>query len=898
MSKHFKFSVIMPIYNVEDYLEEAILSVVNQTIGFEDNIQLILVNDGSPDNSGEICKKYKELYPENTVYVEKENGGVSSARNLGIEYVEAKYVNFFDSDDKWEETAFEKAYDFFEEHFDETDVVSARIKFFEAIEGYHTLDYKFNKGARIANLREKIETFLMQSTTATTFIKSSAVGDIRFDSRLTNGEDSLFINSILLKKCKLGLLPEAVYLYRKREAGTSIVDKQLHTKSFYTDPLVYYHLALFERSKELYGEVLPFIQAMVAYDLMWRFSNPYMKETLNEEEQKVYEERVRQILLQIDDEIIMRQPRQGSIVKQSDAMYYKYGKDLYEDIRLENGVLMYKNFKIFTIIKNKSKVVQLVTAKAENGYMTVEMLVAKWVLNCGKECELVLKANNKPLAPKFSKYSITKTNTRDGIGDYYTLAKWKVKISDYIKKKGDTLTLLPEIIIDSHSSVMSLYYGKFVSSTNHFEPIYTRVDDYLIRGYEHSVKIYYPKHVELMCKKWDKDCINFLKSIGREDIIDLRYKRLPAFQKKNRKRGKIWLVSDRIDNAGDNGEVLFKYICEHKPEGVRPMFVIGSIAREEVKERLRGIGEVLIAEDEDYPLYFLSCEKIISSSAGEFTINPFAGDRVYYADLFKFKYYFMNHGVNCGDCSMWLNRFNKGIDIMFSTGVSERQNVIDRDYNYSPEQLVITGLARFDALYEDTKKQLLILPSWRRAYKNCYDDKTSSIYYDGFKETEYYKFYNGLINDERLLKVMREKGYNGLFCLHPIFMKQSVDFVKNDVFDINSGFVDYNKVFAESSLMVTDYSTIAFDFAYLSKPIVYTQFDKEEFYANQIYDECFDYEKEGFGPICTDLDSAVNELIRIIENDCKNDYIDRVNSFFVNHDKNNAKRILEAVLKN
>ena len=84
--KEFKFSIVMPIYNVEEYLENAINSVINQTIGFENNIQLILVNDGSPDNSDEICKKYKEKYPENIVYVIKENGGISSARNEGFKH--------------------------------------------------------------------------------------------------------------------------------------------------------------------------------------------------------------------------------------------------------------------------------------------------------------------------------------------------------------------------------------------------------------------------------------------------------------------------------------------------------------------------------------------------------------------------------------------------------------------------------------------------------------------------------------------------------------------------------------------------------------------------------------------------------------------------------------------
>ena len=264
--------------------------------------------------------------------------------------------------------------------------------------------------------------------------------------------------------------------------------------------------------------------------------------------------------------------------------------------------------------------------------------------------------------------------------------------------------------------------------------------------------------------------------------------------------------------------------------------------------------------------------------------------------MFKFRYYFTNHGVNCGDCSKWLNKFNKKIDIFFITGKKEKQRIIDDGYLYTEDQLITTGLPRYDLLYEDTKKQILILPTWRRAIKESYDINTSSVYFDGFVNTDYFKFYNGLINDERLLNAMREKGYKGLFCLHPIHMKQSVDFQANDVFSVNDGFVDYNKVFAESSVLVTDYSTIAFDFAHLCKPIVYSQFDKEEFYENQVYDQSFDYETEGFGPICSDKDSVVDELIALMENDCENKYMDRVNGFFAYLDNNNCKRAYDVIV--
>ena len=82
-SKIYDFSVIMAVYNVEVYLRQAIDSVISQTLGFE-KIQLILVDDGSSDKSGEICEKYASEYPDNIIVIHKENGGVASARNEGL----------------------------------------------------------------------------------------------------------------------------------------------------------------------------------------------------------------------------------------------------------------------------------------------------------------------------------------------------------------------------------------------------------------------------------------------------------------------------------------------------------------------------------------------------------------------------------------------------------------------------------------------------------------------------------------------------------------------------------------------------------------------------------------------------------------------------------------------
>lgn len=107
--KQYKISVVTAVYNVEQYLEEMIESIIRQSIGFE-NIQLILIDDGSQDLSGSICDSYAAKYPENIIVVHKENGGVSSARNEGLNHISGAYINFTDADDFLEIDALEKMY--------------------------------------------------------------------------------------------------------------------------------------------------------------------------------------------------------------------------------------------------------------------------------------------------------------------------------------------------------------------------------------------------------------------------------------------------------------------------------------------------------------------------------------------------------------------------------------------------------------------------------------------------------------------------------------------------------------------------------------------------------------------------------------------------------------------
>ena len=194
MDYGFKFSVIMPIYNTEEYLEEAIESIVNQDIGFLENVKLILIDDGSKDNSYEICQRYKDKFPNNIVALSKENGGQGSARNLGLEHVDSEYITFLDSDDKLSLNALSVVYDFFSDHEGEIDIVSIPLVFFDAREGDHILNYKF-KTERIVDLEKSPK--YPQLAINSSFIKSEAFKDYRFNTNLVTGEDAIIVNKIL-----------------------------------------------------------------------------------------------------------------------------------------------------------------------------------------------------------------------------------------------------------------------------------------------------------------------------------------------------------------------------------------------------------------------------------------------------------------------------------------------------------------------------------------------------------------------------------------------------------------------------------------------------------------------------------------------------------------------------
>ncbi|MED1817584.1 glycosyltransferase family 2 protein [Bacillus subtilis] len=263
------FSLIIPVYNAEKYLLETINSVINQTLDFEKYVQVILIDDGSTDDSKKICEELQKKYPNNINYKRINNTGPSAARNMGLKLVNetSEYIGFLDSDDKLSLEALYQVKSFFEAMGSKVNIAVLPIHYFGCREGEHKLNYRFLKGNRVVNILNEYDA--PQYFIGGSFFKKSLLQKYgsKFNEDLDFWEDALFMNKLILNESCYGVVANGKYFYRKRFESNSLVDTSWSSKKRYTDFLKNSYSVLFEWSKEIYGEILPYVQYLTAYHI-------------------------------------------------------------------------------------------------------------------------------------------------------------------------------------------------------------------------------------------------------------------------------------------------------------------------------------------------------------------------------------------------------------------------------------------------------------------------------------------------------------------------------------------------------------------------------------------------------------------------------------------------------
>lgn len=899
----YKFSFVTPIYNSEAYLDEMIRSIIGQSIGFQKNVQMVLVNDGSTDRSEEICLKYKKKYPNNIKYIKKENGGVSSARNRGLEEVEGEFIGFVDSDDRISKNSLKAIYRYAKMASQDVNVIAISMKnVFDSGEiTEHPLNGKTERGTRTIDLASEGDIH-PQSNSASAFFRFSAIKNHRFDTKLHHGEDGKFVNTIIAKTFKIGVVPEAVYYYSRHESGLS--SSNAISDDYYFDMPRRYLLYMLKKYKKEKGSVPIYIQNIALYDLQWRIRQIDYSYLESKGRLKEYKKILIEVLSYIDDENIINFKQNLNLSYRLHMLKLKHGgKNIFDKLNYQkDGTLLLKDKAVFDI---RNLIVWLRFIKIEKGNLILEGSLSGYK---DDEVNPFVLAENKeyPLSVKKDK----------------GLATWSLGEIIYVPMSFSVKLPISEVISKE------IKFGLRIKNNSKkyvVKKIWDRPTNRFCSGMDGSYQILFDKK-RYIARKWNQKIILDDMTFASTFKAELRtIKRLVKLTKWNLlgyrilfwflypilTKRKTWLISDREDSGGDNGDYFFQYAISKKEKNKpRVYFSINKESQRFSEMRMKRL-PVISFGSAKHKIVSLFCDIRISSHFDMYQTHPFGIDNKYVHGLMRSKFVYLEHGVLASDLSKILNKNSKNISLITAASLMELKELVDtKKYGYTGKEVKITGHPRMDArlkLKNPVKKEIAIAPTWRMnlAGKPILKNGVSvgnREYSKKFKDSDYYKFYASILKNEELKNYAKKSGYLIKFYIHPSHYKQYKDFMdlSDEVVRIMSPPHDYEAALVESSIMITDYSGVAFDFAYLNKPVIYTQFDKKDFYKNHSYTKgLFDFEKHGFGPVFYHDLEAIQGVIDLIDEDAKNPkkYEKRVEKFFSYRDGNSAKRIYDEIKK-
>ena len=351
----------------------------------------------------------------------------------------------------------------------------------------------------------------------------------------------------------------------------------------------------------------------------------------------------------------------------------------------------------------------------------------------------------------------------------------------------------------------------------------------------------------------------------------------------------IYIVAERGTDARDNGYYMFRFLCQKHPE-LEVYYIISKSSAD--REKLLDLGNVVHHGSLKHYLLFIAAQYKISTHIMGF--SPNIGFYSKFADKLHVKGYrvFLQHGIIPNDLpGLYAEKTNLQL---FVCGAKPEYDYVRSTFGYQNGEVKYTGLARYDGLHDlELKNQILCMPTWRSYLK--FGSKV------GVAESEYVKRWNRLINHPRIISALKERNVKLVFYPHyemqpyiSSFQAQSEQVIIAD-FD----HYDVQTLLKESRLLITDYSSVFFDFAYMKKPCVYYQFDQEKFFKWHYQKGYFDYELAGFGEVVKGEEDAVDAILSYIENHfaMKSEYRVRTESFFPLHDMQNCQRIYEEIQK-
>lgn len=358
----------------------------------------------------------------------------------------------------------------------------------------------------------------------------------------------------------------------------------------------------------------------------------------------------------------------------------------------------------------------------------------------------------------------------------------------------------------------------------------------------------------------------------------------------------LWLICEKYcEMAQDNAFYFFKYCMDNLTESEKKhiYYVIDNKAAD---------SKALIPYQNNV-IQFMSFKYMIWLCAAQYLISTDAIRHFYIWDspnsVYKVLYQmrkhliFLQHGVTgFKQCHNTYRKSGNNTMTLFVTTSPHEKEIIKTYFGYDDQEIIVTGFPRWDVLRDTSSihnKRILIMPTWRKWLED--------VSHQGFTSSEYYKNYRELLNSPRLKQILQSHNITLDFYLHPKFREYIGIFSTNNpnINMIGFGEQPLNQLLMNCNMLITDYSSVAWDVFYQKKPVIFYTFDLDTY--NQHHGSYMDLRTEAFGDLVVSTEQLLDKIQQYISNDFKESQLaaNKRDTLLPIRDQENSKRIYEAI---
>lgn len=358
----------------------------------------------------------------------------------------------------------------------------------------------------------------------------------------------------------------------------------------------------------------------------------------------------------------------------------------------------------------------------------------------------------------------------------------------------------------------------------------------------------------------------------------------------------VWLVGERPETARDNGRALFAHLRTTRPDA-SVYYVITEDSP--MRDAVEPLGNVVTHSSWQHWLLMLHADVLANAYSIKHMLpaswHPGAYMRQCAWRIGAVRVY-LKHGVHLSPYAV--KRANGGYDLIAAVGEQEAEALCATS-GYG-DQVAVTGLARYDSLVppEEPSRTILFMPTWRRyLVPTLFSGSTETkVSYDG---STYQRFMSDFLGSERLARALETHDLRMQVVPHYNLrdLLRTEDVASDRVEVLDAATADIPRLLRTCDLLVTDYSSVQFDVAYVGTPVVYCQFDADEYSDGHSAFSWFDPERDSFGPVTRDVDSTVAEISRYADGGFvrEPEYDAKVGAVFAHRDQANAARLVTAI---